>query len=253
MDLGLEGKVAIVTGGASGMGQATSTILAQERAKVILADIHDDKGKAAAEKIRKTGGEATFIHADVSSQEEVEQLVDKVLEMYGTIDILCNFAGIGGVGYDWPNISSEEWDLAFNVHMRGTFLCTQEVSRRAMIPNHSGKIVNIGSLSAHGWRGPSAYSAAKAAIVGFSRNAAIGLGPHGINVNVVCPGNVGTPMTRQLMDPESEGYKSVRESTLLKIVGDAMSIAPIVVFLCSEPAHYITGADINASAGQVIY
>jgi 3-oxoacyl-[acyl-carrier protein] reductase len=108
-------------------------------------------------------------------------------------------------------------------------------------------------LSAHGWRGISPYSAAKAAVVGFTRNAAIELGPHGINVNVVSPGNVITPMTAGLADPESEFHKKVKEATLLKTVGDADSIAPIIVFLCSDQARYITGAEINASAGQVLY
>ena len=122
-----------------------------------------------------------------------------------------------------------------------------------MMPKQSGTIVNIGSLSAHGWRGISPYSAAKASVVGFTRNAAIELGPHGINVNVVCPGNVITPMTGDLADPESEFHRKVKEATLLNTVGDATSVAPVIVFLCSEQAHYITGADINVSAGQVLY
>jgi NAD(P)-dependent dehydrogenase (short-subunit alcohol dehydrogenase family) len=253
MDLGLAGKVAIVTGGASGIGEATCRVLAGEGARIVLADVQDPQGAQATREITAAGGEAIYVHVDVSSAAQVQNLVSQTLDTMGTVDLLCNIAGIGWRGGSWPNIPVEDWEAQFRVHMLGTFLCTQEVARRAMIPRQSGKIVNVGSLSAHGWRGISPYSAVKAGVVGFTRNAAIELGVYGINVNVVSPGNVITPMTGDLQDPTSEFHQKVKDATLLKRVGDAKSVAPVIAFLCSEQAHYITGAEINVSAGQVLF
>jgi len=251
MDLGLKGKVAIVTGGASGFGEATAHLLAEEGARLVLADIQDEKGQKVTQEIEQAGGEAIYVRCDVSQGEEVKKMVDRALEAFGTVDILCNIAGSSPRGR-FPEISVEDWDAVFAVHMRGTFLCTQEVTKRAMIPKGGGKIVNVGSLNGHGVGGLSAYGAAKAAIIGFTKNAARTLGPYGINVNCVSPGQVRTPMTERWIT-QPEAYERVKNETILKRVGDAMSIAPAIVFLCSEPASYITAADMNVSAGQVVY
>jgi len=267
MELGLKDKVAVITGAAlhpptvpyGSMGEETARILVAEGAKVVLADTREELGEKLAQELRAQGGEAIFVRTDVSKEEEVEHLVDEALETFGTIDILVNAAGCRGdigTGSRFPNILLDEWNYVFNVHMVGTLLCTQEVVRRAMIPNRSGKIVNISSLAAHGRGGAGAYSVAKAAISKFTLGCAAALGQYGINVNAVSPGNVLTPMdiletmTAEEVEKHIEGIKN---ETMLHVAGTGRDIAEVIVFLVSAPGSYITADDVNVSAGTVVY
>lgn len=248
MDLGLKGKVALITGAVGGMGEAAARLLADEGAKLVLADIRDDSGPALAEEL----GDAIYVHLDVTSYEEIDRAIDQALEAFGTIDILINTAGIGGSAVrHLPE--QEQWDLMFAVHVRGTAACIKAVTERVMIPSGSGKIVNVASLCNHsGAGGMSSYCAAKAAITQITLGGARQLGRHGINMNCVSPGNVRSPMTTNLFS-DAEREESIRQEVVFGHIGDAADIAGPIVFLCSEQARWIVGADLNVSAGQVIY
>ena len=248
MDLGFDGKVALITGAVGGMGEECARILVDEGAKVVLADIRDDDGEALAQEL----GNAVYVHVDVTSGDDITGMVDRALEAFGTIDILIATAGIGGSAVrDLPE--QEQWDKMFAVHVRGTAACIKEVTERVMIPNGYGKIVNVASLCNHsGSGGMSAYCAAKAAITQITLGGARGLGRHGINMNCVSPGNVRSPMT-QYMFSDAEREENVRQQVVFGRVGDARDIAYPIVFLCSDRAQWVVGADLNVSAGQVIY
>lgn len=245
MDLGLKDKVAVITGAVGGMGEECARILVEEGAKVVLADILDAEGEALAQEL----GDAIYVHTDVTDVQQIKQMVDRALEAFGTIDILINTAGIGGRGMTSP----EQWDRMFAVHVRGTAFCIQEVTERVMIPKGYGKIVNIASLCNHsGSGGMSAYCACKAAISQLTLGGARQLGRHGINMNCVSPGNVRSPMTRAMFsDPET--VERIRKEVVFGEIGTARDIAYPIVFLCSDKARWIVGADLNVSAGQVIY
>jgi NAD(P)-dependent dehydrogenase (short-subunit alcohol dehydrogenase family) len=244
MDLELAGKVAVITGGVGGMGEESARILVDEGAKVVLADVRDEQGPALAQSL----GDAIYVHTDVTNEDDIARLVDVALETYGTIDILINTAGLGG-----GTTTVEEWDRMFAVHVRGTAMCIKHVTERVMIPNGYGKIVNVASLCNHsGSGGMSAYCAAKAAISQLTLGGARSLGRHGINMNCVSPGNVRSPMTeRMFSDPETE--ERIRGQVVFGYIGDSRDVAYPIVFLCSDRARWIVGADLNVSAGQVIY
>lgn len=254
MDLLLREKVAVITGGASGFGEMSARVLAEEGAKVVIADTNDDLGAGVASQIAAQGGSALFVKCDVSIESQVRAMVDASLHEFGRIDILANVAGIGSRKFgQLPDQTVESWDLTFAVHARGTFLCTQEVTKRAMIPVRSGKIINIGSLAAHHPSvGPSAYSAAKGAIITFTKGCARSLGQFNINCNVISPGNMLTPMTEPWMGTP-EGRQRVLDQSCIKRIGTAEDVAWLVAYLASDRARHITGAEINVSAGQVIY
>jgi NAD(P)-dependent dehydrogenase (short-subunit alcohol dehydrogenase family) len=246
MDLGLKDKVAVITGAVGGMGEEAARILLQEGARVVLADIRDEDGPCLADEF---GDAAIYVHLDVTNPEEVAAMVDRALEAFGTIDILINTAGIGGLGVKtW-----EDWDHLFAVHVRGTANCIREVTEKVMIPKGYGKIVNVASLCNHsGSGGMSSYCAAKASISQLTLGGARQLGRHGINMNCVSPGNVRSPMTVGLFsDPARE--ENIRQQVVFGEIGTAREIAWPIVFLCSDRAKWIVGADLNVSAGQVIY
>lgn len=248
MDLGLKNKVALITGAVGGMGEECARILVDEGAKVVLADIRDEDGAALAAEL----GEAIYVHLDVTNYGDITRAVDQALEAFGTVDILIATAGIGGSAVrSLPE--QEQWDRMFAVHVRGTAACIKEVTERVMIPKGYGKIVNVASLCNHsGSGGMSSYCAAKAAISQLTLGGARQLGRHGINMNCVSPGNVRSPMTEFMFsDPEQE--EQVRQQVVFGRVGDARDIAYPIVFLCSDRAGWIVGADLNVSAGQVIY
>ena len=251
MDLELEGKVAVITGAVGGMGEESARILLDEGASVVLADILDEQGQALAEELNADAGQvrAIYVHTDVTKPDDIGHLVDEALEAFGTIDILINTAGIGGRGIE----TAEQWDYLLGVHVRGTAFCIKQVAERVMIPNGYGKIVNVASLCCHsGSGGLSAYCAAKAAISQLTLGGARTLGRHGINMNCVSPGNVRSPMTEKMLsDPAT--VERIKNEVVFGYVGDARDIAWPIVFLCSDRAKWIVGADLNISAGQVIY
>lgn len=251
MDLGLKDKVAIVTGGSSGIGRSTALLLGEEGVKVAVADIDNRKGQETIKRICKTDGKAKFIHTDVSQREEVKRMVDTVLQELGTIDILVNIAGNPAKG-GLLDHTVEDWDNIFAIHVRGTFNCTQEVLPY-MMEKKWGKIINMGSFCAYGMiAGASAYTAAKGAIISYTKGVAKDVARYNINVNSVSPGNIFTPMTVGWM---GTGEKKKKFSATIPIgrVGEPEDVASVIVFLASDRARHITGEDIIISGGQLIH
>jgi NAD(P)-dependent dehydrogenase (short-subunit alcohol dehydrogenase family) len=249
--LSLEGKVAMVTGAASGIGRGISIRLAEMGAFVAVLDIDEVKGCATAEEIETQGGAATFLKCDVRSAAECRRAVKLVIEEAGKIDILCNCAGIA-IRKDIVDLTEDEWDLALDVTLKGIYLLSREVVPH-MVRNSGGSIINIGS----GWSlkgGPQAasYCAAKGGAVNLTRAMAIDHGKHNIRVNCVCPGDVETPMLLSECAQLGEGREAfLREAANRPLgrVGTPDDIANAVLFLASPMSSWITGAALVVDGG----
>ena len=247
MDLYLTGKVAIVTGGGQGIGKAYCLGFAEEGTRVVVADINGETARQTAEEIRNKGGEALPIKVDVSNWEDVSNMVNKTLKEFGQIDILVNNAGIRGMANveDFPD---ELWERDINVNLKGTFYCTKAVARH-MKERRYGKIINQSSMTAlrgHEARG-SAYAAAKAGVLGFSRTMAQELGPFNINVNAIVPSIVNTPFTANI---PKERLDINRKKSVFGRLGEPEDYVGIVLLLASDRSSYITAQSVIIDGGQ---
>jgi NAD(P)-dependent dehydrogenase (short-subunit alcohol dehydrogenase family) len=249
--LSLEGKVAMVTGAASGIGRGISIRLAELGAFVALLDVDDLKGRESAAEIEAHGGAAVFLNCDVRSAAECRRAVDRIMEKSGKIDILCNCAGIA-IRKNIVDLTEDEWDLALDVTLKGIYLLSREVVPH-MVRNGGGRIVNIGS----GWAlkgGPRAasYCAAKGGTVNLTRAMAIDHGKNNIRVNCVCPGDVETPMLlnecAQLGEDVAAFMRQAANRPLGR-VGTPDDIAHAVLFLVSPMSDWITGAALVVDGG----
>lgn len=239
----LAGKVAIVTGGAQGQGAEIVRQFVAEGAKVVIADVADDHGKALAEEL---GDAAVFLHLNVADPNEWAQVVDATNEKFGPVNVLANNAGILRFG-DVEKMPLDEVDLLFNVNAKGCFLGMQAVSR-TMRKNGGGSIINASSIEGlAGMPSCTAYAGTKFAIRGMTKAAALELGPKGIRVNSVHPGMIDTPMTRAHGDDSIMEYGGSKVA--LRRVGYPTDIAPLYVFLASDESGYITGAEIAVDGG----
>ena len=256
----MKSQVAIVTGGASGIGRAISLRLAHEGVSIAICDINKDKAEQTAEEIRAFGSEALVVKTDVSKASDVKHAVGETLRRFGRLDFLVNNAGIGyatGSLADSThvlieNLTEEEWDRVLNVNLKSVFLFSKEVTP-LMKRQRSGKIVSIASvagLTGHGTKGGSgpAYGASKAGIINLTKTLARQLGPYNVNVNCVAPGSV--PETAFTMTKEEIEEELVDQP--LKRIGKAVDIADAVAFLCSEAAQWITGQTLSVNGGKVL-
>lgn len=251
MDLGLAGKVAVITGGASGMGACIGRMLAEEGARVVLADIQVEKGQAMAAEIRARGGDASFVEANVSVRSQVEALISDVIATHGQIDISCNVAG-PGASSGQLDTTMEEYDRQLDGHLRGVFNCVQVVLPH-MMERRYGKIINMGSFTAYGVLPViPAYSAAFGGIIAYSKSVARFAAPYNINVNTVSPGNIYTPMTANWLS--QPGAKENLEAQIpIRRIGEPEDVAAAYLFLASDRARHLVGVDINVSGGQLIH
>ncbi len=240
------GQVALITGGARGIGAATATRLAAEGADVVIADFD----LAAAQETAATiGGRA--VQCDVTSREQVEAAVAEAAAPTGRLDILVTCAGIIRDNL-LHKMTDDDWDAVINTHLRGTFLAAQ-AAQKLMVAQKSGAMVLISSTSALGNRGQANYSTAKAGLQGLAKTLAIELGPFGIIVNSVAPGFIATAMTEQTAArmgmPFEEFRTAVAAQTPLRRVGEPEDVAGVIAFLCSADASYVTGQVIYVRGG----
>lgn len=248
----LEGKSAIVTGGAQGIGYAIAREFALQGCDVAFCDIDAAKVAASAEKIaRETGRKVIGVKADVTKKAEVDAAVRKAIEAFGKIDILVNNAGIL-IHAPMLEMREEDWDRIFAVNVKGFFLFAQAVGRH-MVKQGSGRIINISSCSGKkATPEEGAYCATKAAILGMNRVLALELGPHGINVNAILPGATDTEMVRSTFLTSPEIEREWIEKTALKRLGTPADQARVAVFLASELSAHVTGEGIVVSAGEMM-
>ncbi len=249
--LSLEGKVAMVTGSASGIGRGISIRLAEMGAFIAVLDIDETGGRESAAEIEARGGEAIFLKCDVRSASACRRAVKTTVQRSGKIDILCNCAGIA-IRKDVIDLTEEEWDLALDVTLKGIYLLSREVVPH-MMRSGGGSIINIGS----GWSlkgGPRAasYCAAKGGAVNLTRAMAIDHGNHNIRVNCVCPGDVETPMLLSecaQLGEDREAFLREAANRPLARVGTPDDIANAVLFLASPMSSWITGAALVVDGG----
>ena len=244
----LKGKVAIVTGGAQGIGKAIATQLAQEGANVVIADVAEEVAKPTAQEISQKGNEAISIGVDVSSISSVEEMVKKTLDKFGRIDILVNNAGITRDALVM-RMKEEDWDLVLDINLKGVFNCIKIVSP-VMMKQKSGKIVNIASIvGIIGNAGQANYSASKGGLIALTKTCARELASRRINVNAVAPGFIQTSMTERLPAQVKEKLSS---QIPFGEIGKPEDVASAVLFLVSEKASYITGEVIKVDGGMVM-
>ncbi len=247
-----DGRVAVVTGAARGIGLAIATRLAEEGASIAVIDLDEAAaGEAAASLPLAERAKAFAIGADISDGLAVEAAVGKVIEELGGIDVLVNNAGVTRDSLLFK-MSEGDWDLVMNVHLKGAFLMSRAVQTH-FVEQRYGKILNLSSTSALGKRGQANYATAKMGVQGFTRSLGIELGPFGINVNAIAPGFIVTEMTdatavRLKMDVE-EFRRLGAEKNPVRRVGFPEDVAAAVAFLCSDEASYITGQTLYVDGG----
>ena len=242
----LKGKVALVTGGGSGIGKATAMAFAREGAKVAIADYVAEGGERTEREIGAAGGEAIFIQADISSTKAVEAMVNKVVQTWGRLDYAHNNAGIEGRMAVTAECTEENFDRVIAINLKGVWLCMKHEIVQ-MLAQGGGAIVNTASIAGlAGLPASSAYVAAKHGVVGLTRTAAIEYAAAGIRVNAVCPGFIRTAMTAPMTQARSA---AVMAQTPFGRKGEPEEIAEMVVWLCSERASYVTGAAYNVDGG----
>jgi NAD(P)-dependent dehydrogenase (short-subunit alcohol dehydrogenase family) len=244
----IKGWVAVVTGGASGIARETALRLAREGAKVALVDINIDGANKVAEEIKALGGEVLSLKVDITSLDEAHQMAKAVLDRFGQIDILANIAG-GAFPSKMGSFAQSDravWDLNINLNLFGTFNCTRAIVNH-MMERKKGKIVNIASVAGMVGQATTAdYAAAKGGIIAFTKSLAKELAPYGINVNCVSPALTGTDRVRSM--PKDFLQKQIDYIHLHRF-GEPVEIANVVVFLASDEASFVTGANYVADGG----
>lgn len=245
----LDGKVAIVTGASRGLGKGIAKKLAEEGAKVVLADMIS--AEEAVAEIVADGGIASAYQVNVSDQEEVRGLIEYAVSTYGTLDIMVNNAGINRDGM-LHKMSKENWDLVISVNLTGTFFGTQEAIKY-MREKDYGRIINISSGSWLGNIGQANYAASKAGVVGLTKTAARENAKKGITCNAICPGFIETDMTSKLKEVNNgAAWDSMISRVPMGYAGKPSDVGNLVAFLASDEASYITSEVINCGGGMIV-
>lgn len=244
----LENKVAIITGGGSGIGREAALLFAKEGAKVVVADVNEKGGEETAAEIRKNGGDGFFAKLDVTNREQSRQVVKDSLGKYGRIDVLINNAGITQDAL-LSKMTEEQWERVIDVNLKGVFNCIQALVE-VMVNQGSGAIINTSSIvGINGNIGQVNYAATKAGVIGVTKTLAKELGKKGIRVNAVAPGFIKTPMTSNVPDKILE---TMKEKTPLRMLGEARDVAYAYLYLASDEARFVNGAVLCVDGGLVI-
>ncbi len=244
----LNDKVAIITGGGRGIGEATCLKFAKEGAKVVVVDLNEADVNALVEKINSQGGEATGMIVNVTNREQVDNMITNTVEKFGKLDIIVNNAGITADA-KLEKMTEEQWDKVIEVNLKGVFNCSQAAAK-AMTEQGSGVILNASSVvGIYGNYGQTNYAATKWGVIGMAKSWAKELGPKGVRVNAVAPGFILTPMTEKMPEKVLDGMKN---KAPLKSLGYPEDIANAYAFLASDEARFITGAVLSVDGGLVL-
>ncbi|MEZ5344959.1 MAG: glucose 1-dehydrogenase [Pyrinomonadaceae bacterium] len=252
----LKGKVAIVTGGGTGIGMGISRSLAEAGARVVIVQRTIDKAEAAAEELRNEGHEVLPYCLDIRSREGAGELVRKTLEKWGQLDILVNNAAATGSRYAAPflEFTDEIFDEILDINLKGTFICSQEAARA--MKERGGSIIHISSVGAYAAQeGAAAYCATKSALLGLTKTMALELAPLGIRVNAIAPGDIRTETSENVVSEKKESGLSGNYTRRIPLNrrGDPAEVGPTAVFLASDDSSYITGETIIVDGGFLIY
>ena len=249
---GLEGRAALVTGAARGIGAAAARRLAADGAKVAVSDLREEDCAEVVQAIADDGGTAIAVGCDVRDREAVEAAVQRTVDELGSLDVLINNAGVIRDNLLFK-MTDDDWDTVIDTHLKGSFLCTR-AAQRHMVERRWGKIVFLSSSSALGNRGQTNYSSAKAGLQGMARTLAIELGAFNINVNAVAPGYVATAMTRATAERMGVDFDDFHKAAVERIPlgrgGTPEDIAGVISFLVSEDASYVSGQVLYVNGGR---
>ncbi len=247
--MNFDGQVAIVTGGASGIGRACALTFARGGAGVVVVDIAgEDALNETARLVREAGARVVTFHADVTDTGKAERVVAETRVRLGRIDMLVNAAGISADAPVWK-MTETQWERVLNVNLKGTFNYIRAVAP-VFRAQGAGKIVNVASVEAERGRfGISAYAASKAGVIALTRTVAAELGPSNVNVNAVAPGFINTPLVARLPD---EIKAEAARSSVFGRIGEPDEVAAVVAFLCTDAARYVTGTVIRVDGGQLL-
>lgn len=247
----LKGKTAIVTGGASGIGEATALLYAAYGCNVIVSDLQEEKGLLLVEKIRQSNGRAVFIKADVSKPQDCEILVNKTVAGFGSVDIAFNNAGISGESNAVADVNIEGWNKIIAVNLNSVFYC-MKYELQQMLKQGKGVIINNSSILGQvGFANAAGYVAAKHGVIGLTQNAALEYGAKGIRINAIGPGFINTPLLT-----EAGMNTDIKQSVLVPLhpigrLGEASEVAELVIWLSSDKASFITGSYYPVDGGYL--
>ena len=241
----LDGRVAVITGGAKGLGQATGELMVGQGAAIVIADIDTAAGEGTAAALRVAGARAMFVATEITVEAEVQALVSRTVNKFGRLDILVNNAGIQ-VEKAVPETTEEEWDRVLDVNLKGAFLCSKHAIVE-MRKRGTGSIVCVSSLSGLVSNpGQASYNASKHGLIGLAKCMAQDHATDGIRVNVVCPGSMNTPMTEGI---PAEHLAPYRKANLLQRFAEPIEVARCILFLASDDASFVTGSVMVADGG----
>jgi len=250
----LTDKVAVITGGASGMGRAMAERFAEEGCSIAISDISESLGHKTATEVSGAGGEAIFVKCDVTNNSQVQDMVNAIIGKFGKIDILVNNAGALGTLWSLEEVTEEDWDRILDLNLKSVFLCCKAVVPY-MKENNYGRIINISSMGAVSPPRPVVhYHAAKAGVISLTQNMALELVGFNIRVNAIVPGPIQTqyyePRLKNMTDAQREAYFLTKgKTTPMQRMGRPEEIAAVALFLATESSSYITGETINVAGG----
>jgi 3-oxoacyl-[acyl-carrier protein] reductase len=247
-ELSLKGKIALITGGARGIGKEIALLFAREGADIALCDVDLEEANKTAKEIQDLGRGSIAIKTDVTDSKDVQDMVDKILDKFKKLDILINNAGITKDNLIL-RMSEEDWDRVVAVNLKGCFICTK-IAAKVMLKQRSGRIINLASIiGIMGNAGQANYAASKAGIIGLTKSVAKELGPRGVSVNAIAPGFIKTEMTTRL--PE-DIQKKMLSGIPLGRFGEPKDVADLALFLSREGSSYITGQVIQIDGGMLM-